>query len=154
MIQRIQTVYLLISALMTGNLLVIPMAKAASNNGIFSLGINGITDITAAENGERLFSTWPITALIVLSTLFSLITIFFYKKRILQIRMCSINAVLMAGLTGMILYTAHSLGKHVEGVVSYSFAAFMPLIGVILTILAIRAIGKDEALIRSVNRLR
>ena len=84
----------------------------------------------------------------------SVLTIFLFKKRFLQIRICGLNIGLLAGLTGLILYTLHSLGKNIEGTLNYSISMFLPILGIILTILAIRAIGRDEALIKSVDRLR
>jgi hypothetical protein len=58
----------------------------------------------------------------------------------------------MLGLFGMFFFFIYySLG---DAQVSYKVSIFFPLIAVILDYLAIRAIGKDEALIRSIDRIR
>ena len=154
MIQRIQSVYLLITALLTGNLIFSTMGTISGEQGIFALKFMGLTDITNPENPNIVVSTWPLTVLIILTTVLSLLAIFLYKNRILQIRVCGINIGLLAGLTGLILYTAHTLANTVEGTLTHSISMFLPLLGLILTLLAIRSIGRDEALIRSVDRLR
>lgn len=154
MIQRIQSVYLLITSLLTGNLFFSSMGKIANEEGMFELKFLGLTRITESQPSEVVFSTWPLMLLIALTTLVSLVSIFLYKNRFTQIRICGLNIVLLAGLTGLSLYTLHSLASSIEGSLSYTFAIFLPLIGIVLTILAIRAIGRDEALIRSVDRLR
>ena len=154
MIQRIQSLYLLITALLTGSLFFTPMGYISGEQGIYALKFMGLTDITNPEQPNIVFSTWPLTVLIVLTTVMSLLAIFLFKNRLLQIRVCGINIGLLAGLSGLILYTAHTMASNIEGTLTYSIPMFLPLLGIILTILAIRAIGRDEALIRSVDRLR
>ncbi len=154
MIQRIQSVYLLITAILTGNLMFLSMGNIAGKDGIFALKFLGLCDITNPAQATVVFPTWPLAILIVLTTALSLISIFMYKKRLLQLRVCSINTVLLAGLTGLILYTAHSMTNAINGTLSYTLPAFLPLLGIVLTILAIKAIGRDEMLIKSVDRIR
>lgn len=154
MIQRIQSLYLLIAAIITANLTYVSMGNISGKDGVFALKFLGLYDITNPENIQVIVSTWPLSALIVLTTLLSLITIFLFKNRMLQVRICGINTVLQAGLTGLILYTAHTMASNIGGTLTYTLPAFLPLLGVILTILAIRAIGKDEILVRSIDRLR
>ena len=47
-----------------------------------------------------------------------------------------------------------NFSKELDGIVSYEITAIFPFVAAILTYLAIRAIGKDEALIRSMDRIR
>lgn len=84
----------------------------------------------------------------------SLATIFLYKKRILQMRLCSFDIilnVLTLLLTALDIYLAHNKGD--ADIKLYWPVVIMP-INVIFLYLAIRAIGKDEALVRSLDRLR
>ena len=73
----------------------------------------------------------------------------------LQIRLSIFNIVLMIGFYlyfGFIIFKLHpveSLQFQKVGV-----GIIMPIIAVILTVLAIRKIGADEALVRSLDRLR
>lgn len=152
MIQRIQTIYLLIVTLLTGIVLFLPTADFYSlQNGIFELNYKGLIE----EKGELIFSTWNLTLLVAVILLLSFISIFFYKKRILQIRLIVFNIVLMLGYYALLAYWIFKIKASLENTeVSLSLITSFPLVNIILSYLAIRAIGKDEALIRSLDRLR
>lgn len=135
MIQRIQSIYLLVTAVLGVLLCCFPMASAAD----FTLKIG--CNVT-------------YSGLIVIMPLLSLVTIFLYKKRILQMRLCSLNIVINAltmVASGLFLYLAHAAGA--DDLKFYWPTVIMP-INIILLYLAVRAIGKDEALVRSLDRLR
>ena len=106
-------------------------------------------------NGELTDSTWGLFVIGLMSSIAALITIFLYKNRILQIRLSIFNIVLMIGFYlyfGFIMYRVYPV-ENLE-FSKVGFGAIMPIVSIILTILAIRKIGADEALIRSLNRLR
>jgi len=84
--------------------------------------------------------------------LLHLIIIFLYKKRILQIKILGFTMVLLLGLVGVMLYFLYAAFEGAE--VVFKIPIVFPVIAFILDYLAIRAIGKDEALIRSLNRIR
>ena len=65
-----------------------------------------------------------------------------------------INIVLMLGYVGLNYYYIKNFSAQLNGIISYNFIVIFPFISVILTYLAIRAVGKDEALIRSLDRIR
>ncbi|MCK5170207.1 MAG: DUF4293 domain-containing protein, partial [Bacteroidales bacterium] len=88
------------------------------------------------------------------TVLISFISIFLYKKRIIQMRINSFNIILMIGYLGLNYYYIQNFSKQLDGVVSYEITTIFPFVAAILTYLAIRAIGKDEALIRSMDRIR
>ncbi|MBO5975531.1 MAG: DUF4293 domain-containing protein [Paludibacteraceae bacterium] len=152
MIQRIQTVYLLIVTILTGAVLFLPTADFYSlQEGVFELNYKGLI----GENGTLITSTWNITLLMAVVLLLSFISIFFYKKRILQIRIIIFNIVLMLGYYALLAYWIFKIkGSLTDAEVSLSLIASFPLINIILSYLAVRAIGKDEALVRSLDRLR
>ena len=77
------------------------------------------------------------------------------RKRILQIRLCVFNALLILGFYGFFAFLIYSLKGDMEGAsVSVKIALSFPLVNLILDYLAIRNIGADEALVRSLDRLR
>lgn len=154
MIQRIQTVFLLLAAACTGSLFFISMGKLANEQGIFSLQFAGLTDLTRPDASEVIQNTWPLSVLIVLTTATTASAIFLYTRRVLQMRLCGINMGLMAGLSGLIWYTNRMLVQSVGGDLNQGIAVFLPLAAMVFTALAIRSIGRDEALIRSMDRLR
>ena len=154
MIQRKQTIYLLIAALLTGVLFFMPFARFAGAEGSFLLTVKGIWIQMGPGEKSLEVSTYPLMILVSLSTLVSLMAVGLYKKRLLQIRLCGINLALQAGLSGFIFYYGQTTAKILSAAVSYEWVVVFPLIALVLTILAFIAIGKDEALVRSVNRIR
>ena len=147
MIQRIQTVYIFTAALLTGLLLKLDFAELAVKGELYIFNANGII-----SDDQVLFNGLPILGFIGLITLLHLIIIFLYKKRILQIRILGFTMVLLLGLVGVMLYFLYAAFEGAE--VVFKIPIVFPVIAFILDYLAIRAIGKDEALIRSLNRIR
>lgn len=149
MIQRIQTVYLLISALLTGSMFFLPLAALANDEASYELLYKGV-----ASGNELITPTLALAILVTLTTLISLVTIFLYKKRVLQMRLCGLNMGLLVGTTGMIYFLGTQVAKELAAEISYNLPVVFPVAALILTFLAIRSIGKDEALIKSMDRIR
>ena len=150
MLQRIQTVYLLIIMALTIAILFLPLAVLQSGDQLFTFDATGIS--TMAAQPELIYPTWGLFALTIVISLLALLTIFLFKKRILQIRIC---AILMLGFYGLFAFFYWDLGNQKEIFsLSLKIAFSFPLISLILDYLAIRNIGADEALVRSLDRLR
>ena len=61
----------------------------------------------------------------------------------------------MVGYYGLFIWIVFFIIKNnIEGTFSYNWPIILPLISIILTYLAVRAIGKDEAMVQSYYRLR
>lgn len=147
MIQRIQTVFIFISALLIASLMKLTFAELSVNNELYTFVAKGIF------NGEELiFNGMAIFVFIPVIALLHFITIFLYKKRILQIRIMVFSIVLLLGLFGLFFYFSYAGFDGAK--IAFKIPVAFPLVAVILDYLAIRAIGKDEALIRSLNRIR
>jgi Na+/melibiose symporter-like transporter len=78
---------------------------------------------------------------------------FLYKKRILQMRFNIFNSILLVVLQGFIIYYIISCINQDTRFI-FTVQSIFPVISLILSILAIRNILKDEILIKSLNRLR
>jgi len=152
MIQRIQSIFLLVSTLLLGSMFIYPFADLLGADGqLFIYNYNGLS----IENEEGLYLlTVPPIILLVITVFISFFSIFLYKKRIVQMRLNAVNIILMIGYLGLNYYYIQNFSKQLNGIVSYEITAIFPFIAAILTFLAIRAIGKDEALIRSMDRIR
>jgi len=147
MIQRIQTVYLFVSALIIASMMKLKLADLSVNDELYTFLARGI------YNGENLvFDGLAIFIFIWVVVLLHLFVIFKYKKRILQIRILVFTMVLMLGLFGMFFYFAYA--GFTGAKVAFKIPVVFPIVAFILDFLAIRAIGKDETLIRSLNRIR
>lgn len=147
MIQRIQTVYLFISALLITSLLKLKFADLSVNDELYTFVAKGIY---AGEN--LIFNGLAIFIFILIIALLHFIVIFLYKKRILQIRILVFTIVLLVGLFGMFFYFTYA--SFTGAKVAFKVPVVFPIVAAILDFLAIRAIGKDEALVRSLNRIR
>ena len=147
MIQRIQTVYIFCAAVITALLFVFDFAEIAVNGELYVFNVTGI------RHGEEvIFDGLPLMGFTGLITLLHVVAIFMYKNRIRQIRMLAFTIILLLGLIGIMFYFLHSGFKSPE--VAYQIPITFPLIAAIFDYLAIRAIGKDEALVRSLDRIR
>jgi len=147
MIQRIQTVYLFISAFLIGFLFLFPFAEIAMDGAIYTFNYKGIVlDGTLKENGMA------ISILIGIILALHGVAIQSFKNRIRQMRIIVFSILLMLGLFGMFFFfTWYTFS---EAQISYKISMVFPLVAIILDYLAIRAVGKDEALIRSIDRIR
>lgn len=153
MLQRIQTVYLLIIVALTVATLFLPLAVIQSGDIFYSLDASGIS--TMVPETELVYPAWELFALTAIIALVALVTIFLYKNRILQIRLSVFNGLLMIGFYGLFAYLLWQAKGQVDDFhLSVKIALSFPLINMILDYLVIRNIGADEALVRSLERLR
>ena len=147
MIQRIQTLYVLISAILLGLLFSLPFADIVFGNQEYLFDIRGIV-----LNDKITTSGLPIAIFIAMTLLIHVVVLFIYKKRILQMRMLVFSIILMLGLFGIFYFFTYYSFDDAE--IHFKLCVAFPLVAIIFDYLAIRAIGKDEALIRSVDRIR
>lgn len=155
MLQRIQTLYLLIVMIIMGLMLFFPYATALNADMVeYQLSFKGFSAVS--ETGfHHTMSTVMLAIFTAIIPLISLITINLYKRRMLQIRLSVFNIILMAGYYGMFYFVRYIVSEQNPGLTfHYHWTFIIPFISIILTYLAIRAIGKDEALVRSLDRLR
>jgi len=147
MIQRIQTIFMLAAGMLIGSLYVQKFADIIVNNELHVFNAFGIL-----KGEELIFSGLPLLILIGLIAVLHLVAIFLYKKRILQIRILVFTIILMLGLFGMFFYFTYA--SFDDAKIAFKVAVVLPIASIILDWLAIRAIGKDEAMVRSLDRIR
>jgi len=152
MIQRIQTLFLLVVAILMGSLYFFPIAQLfGDQQEIYEFYFNGLR-LMGEE--ELYVATWPTFLLLSVIVFIAFFSIFLFRKRVLQMRVNLFNIVLMLGYLGLNYFYIQNFDKQMDGKVVYNLVAVFPIISVIFTYLAIRSIGKDEALIRSIDRIR
>ena len=152
MIQRIQTLYLLLATAMMSLTLFLPLSTIVY--GANELVLKAFT-ITGTEGVVQSLPTY-LGALLVATTLLLLVIIFMYKKRMAQIRLCVAAIVLLLGSAAFIGLYSYRLCDILEGdlIFTLGFASLMPVVAIIPVVLAIRGIARDEALVRSLDRIR
>ena len=137
MIQRIQTIYLLLAFVVTGVLLF-----------FFPLW-------TMSDNKEYFFMQSQVyTILLGLSTSLTLLGVVSYKKRQNQFVIGRLNIILNLVLLGLFVYRSLNLSGETPAVSEKGIGMFLPAVAIVLLVLANKAIKKDEDLVKSVDRLR
>ncbi|WBL26547.1 DUF4293 domain-containing protein [Zunongwangia sp. HGR-M22] len=136
MLQRIQTVYLLIAA-------------------IVSLGLIFLFALWQNAEGSAIYAQDQLTVFImfIASGLLSLVSIFMFKNRKLQFVLGRINILLNFFLLGVFVYWSLSLPGEMN-ISEKGIGMFLPIISIVFLVLANKAIKKDEDLVKSVDRLR
>ena len=144
MIQRIQSLFLLFAAIISGGLSsIFTLWNATYDNDFFAY--------ESIMNDDLYLK--PIGVLFILSATMSFITIFLFKNRKLQFVMNRINILLNFLLLGLIVYNVLNLSG--ETLVSEKgIGTFLPILSVFLLVFSNRYIKKDEDLVKSVDRLR
>lgn len=141
MLQRIQTVYLILAFITSGVLpFVFPLWKE-------TLG-------PAAAKELYFMGHTGYAILFGLSTSLALLSIMFYKKRQHQFVINRLNMILNLILLGLFLYRSLNLSGGPVTVSEKGIGMFLPIVSIVFLVLANKAIKKDEDLVKSVDRLR
>ena len=161
MIQRIQTLYLLLVVILGTLLCFFPPVEFL---------LPEATDYVSLHALDK----WPLAVMSIAIPLLALVTIGLYKRRLLQVRLNIMNVVLCLGYYALLaLYVAYIVkGYEPLDAVNCQLSTVncqlstvncewyltmwsaIPLVNVVLTMMATRRILKDEALVRAADRLR
>ena len=154
MIQRIQSIYLLIASLLIGSLFFVPFIEIVNVKGeVYRFDSGGLYQ-EGIQNPEVIFGSLSLIILCSISVTFILATIFQYNRRVRQIAFSKFNIFILLALSGIICYDVWRCIHFAPGSYSLKVYLLFPLIAIILIYLAIRAIIKDERLLKSVDRIR
>lgn len=145
MIQRIQSIFLLLASAGLLSLFLLPFAKSAEASGAGTIYENMTLDLQDHVG---------LLGLAVAGGLIALIAIFLFGNRSLQKTLAWLTVLLSIGLVALAgwLYSAHN--SSTAGMISLGMGFAMPIISAILAILAGVYIGKDDNLVKSMDRLR
>jgi glucan phosphoethanolaminetransferase (alkaline phosphatase superfamily) len=154
MIQRIQTIWLLISAISSGLLIKVGIIDFINKAGHrYFIGFSGISKLN--ETGHELITrSVPLEIFIILIPLLSVISILCFKSRRSQkiltliVITFSICLIILVGYYSIFLMNNYN-ADFVPGI-----KIFFPLIIPVSAVLAYKGISKDENLINSYDRLR
>lgn len=166
MIQRIQTIYLLLAVVALIVFLCVPESAAIITNTTESLRLlvkaTAITNTTPTGETQTLENTWLLGTTVFLSIALRLTAILTFKNRKLQTRLCLwaiATDILWCVLLTILSYKViESIESATLTDASLSIAPNWPLvmipIAICFTIMAIRGIHHDEKLVRAADRLR
>jgi len=156
MIQRVQSIYLLLISILMSFLFVRPYAEMTLvDNQVLLFKAHVITIQSAADVVSNYKTTIPVILLVLISGLLSFSTIFFYNHRIIQIRLSILNAFMLLALIGSMILYYFIIRSDLDPTHStFRLAMVFPILGLIFCIMAIRSIRRDEILVNSYNRIR
>lgn len=164
MIQRIQTLFLLIAFIATVLLFFFPVATITEYTQVqselletdyYELNATGFNDpspnSTPLMNGYAFF---PVVIILIMELILIGYTIFRYKNRMHQLKLVKmgifLNIILVAGI--FLNYPKLFIDSQIE--IEPGLATYFPLVSLIFLVIAYRYILKDEKLVKSVDRLR
>ena len=144
MIQRIQSIYLLLTTALMAVFLFLPIAQFDTTDGIYSFTAQGIStveamttpvqDSAAAVTQTSVFTpTWGVFVLGTVIAVLSFITIFLYKNRPTQARICMIDAFFLVTFYIVIFLSGYTFREDLSASnISWTAYIVMPFIALIL----------------------
>jgi hypothetical protein len=141
MIQRIQTLWLLLCALCASLAFILPF------------GTSFVSEIgTERVDGEAMnaLKNQIVTVPVIMIIINCLVAIFLYKKRPIQILLAVIAIFLIITCIGLMVY----LAMFETNGASLSYGIVAPVLALIFGLFALKGIRKDEKLVKNLDRLR
>jgi hypothetical protein len=137
MIQRIQTIYLILAFVVAG---ILPF----------------LLPLWSMSDGKEYFfmQNQVYVILLGLSTTLTVVSIVSYKKRQNQFVIGRLNIILNLILLGLFVYRSLNVSGETALVSEKGIGMFLPIAAIVLLVLANKAIKKDEDLVKSADRLR
>ena len=145
MIQRIQSVWLFIAALLNFCILFFDLYTWHET-------LNGVESLHHLKVGND----YPSLILLLIIIALPIVAIFLFKQRKRQIMLIFFSVVFVLGFIALTLFRVTGAAKAtpVAATGSYWIGAMLPLVSIIFFVLAIMNIRKDEKLVKSMDRLR
>jgi hypothetical protein len=155
MIQRIQSVYLFLTTILSvlflkGNILSF-IDKAGTT---INLTFNAIEQTSVSGGSTLIEKVYPLAIAVILIAILSFATIFIYKKRIIQILLIRILIVFVIFLIIACAHSAYLIITKNSAELVPGIRMVFPVLMLIFLILALRGIRKDDDLVKSYDRLR
>jgi len=156
MIQRIQSVFLLLLALAMLSVLALPLWHKLDGLTQQELTLTAFGFKAKGMEQPAAGPVWVIGALALASAAVALFEIFQFRTRMKQLMLGSLNLLLITGTLGAAFYFSNKgeqlLNLKLEGQFLAGF--YLPTLALLLNLLANRFIRRDEQLVRSADRLR
>ena len=180
MIQRIQSIYLLLAFLAMAACFMFPTATFTAV-GAHGEEVSGELNLIPKADREAQYyaqieagqpevamgqrgyvKTWPLVVLTLLTAAVTLVSIFLFGNRVRQMRIVAVGFLL--GVVDVFLIFIWAIDTYVTNAsaplqcedpqVAYGVGTWCPIVAIVLMFLAQRAIKKDEVKVRAADRLR
>jgi hypothetical protein len=155
MIQRIQSLYLTLVLVLSLIFFTGSVFNCLDETGqAIKVMLNGMLTDQSGQSFARVTALWPITSLLILLSLMSLITILLFRNRKIQIKLALSVLILSCGLIIGLAFYAYIIVRSYKLSLIPELKTGIPVLVLIFSVLAYRAILKDDRLVRSYDRLR
>ncbi|OJJ23235.1 hypothetical protein BKI52_02450 [marine bacterium AO1-C] len=157
MIQRIQSVFLLIVGVCMICTFFFPVLKKSTSQGSIELTYTEMTYTAKATKQKKTTKTFYMAILAAAAAVVSLFAMSKFKNRLLQMKLGLLNSLVMCGILGFTMYFISQGEKMIGsnlGYQNFTVGFYLPIVGLISNILANRFIRKDEKLVRESDRMR
>ena len=151
MIQRIQSIYLFFVAILGICLIFIPYAEMSKLQMLF-----GLSGIYYVKTGVFATTTVYLLILNALIIVLSMVILFLYKNRKMQIKLSNvlISLLLIMMLLFVVVMYLIPTSLKISAEPSFRIGFIIPIIAILFSFMARRGVAKDEALVRSADRIR
>lgn len=162
MIQRVQTLYLLLAIIAIGLTFVFNLSSYEVEGGeeSYSMNLYKVAEGGSEEKVAQPLYSWPMVGVLTLVELVLIATVFMYKRRKVQLKLIHFSYLLQAGAIALMFFSMDGtlqklpLEDGMEVTTHYGVGWLMPAVSLAFSFLAARGVKKDEELVRSVDRLR
>lgn len=152
MIQRIQSVYLLLVTILLVAAACLPVGQFIGADGVATHVFKPL-GVTLADGAFQ--STWGLFGILLLSAIIAFCTIFLFRNRMLQVRMTIFGSLLLIGYYIAFFVFMFMLKSDLDAMTfQLGWALCLPVVCIILNYLAFRAIYRDELMVKAADRLR
>lgn len=153
MIQRIQSVYLLLAGIAMAVMFFLPLGSFFGDDCYFVFGLRGLSELVCLK--EVNVNTIPLFITAAAAGLLSIVSIFLFHDRLLQVKLIRFNILInLAVVIFMYFGYIDPIVKKTATTVEYGSGVYFPLISLVLLFLAMRAVLNDEKKVRAADRLR
>ncbi len=164
MIQRVQSIFLFLAALLLVAALFFPLWSEVDTQKLIraELNVYELRYEKINEDGSRgelinVKQTFYLSIFLFVGAAIAMFSIFQYKNRLRQIQLGALNSLVIAGsfLVAIFVYIRKAellVNQEAQG--NYEIGFYLPIIALICNSIANRFIRKDENLVRSADRLR
>jgi len=157
MIQRVQTIFLFLISVAMGVALSTQLWIQGDVDGdSWTLSAFMLTNLDEGGKVIQSSSKWYLAALAALAALLALASIFQYRLRSRQLLLNMINSLVMVSLVAATFLTTNGINEAIQSQDGgdYGIGFWSILVAMVMNMLANRFIKRDEALVRSVDRIR
>ena len=154
MIQRIQSIYLLLAGIFAALAFVTPCALFTGAQPDATCSLYGCHNVASTIAEEQFTNRFGVTLMTALSTILPLIIIFGYKNRKRQISHVNLAMLLVVAWYAVCAAYCFAAASRTGFEVAPSYGLAFPALSLLALYLAKRGIKHDEALVRAADRIR